>query len=229
MRTNATTPESYLGREGLTPDVRISRLVISFLQWRFSLLPAGAYHWNPESEMTDDQETSEIYLGYSTPVDPSRVGQRPAITACIDGYQFQGLSIGDLAFIDLQTGGEVKMDLIPAALRIYVLSRHPIEAKRLAWFVVEQIWSFRWAILSKDSSLHHLGPRPTVSPATPAGTLVSPGTEHEWSCVTIQFPAFLQHSSTLMPLNKSILKEARATTRLPQEGGSGAQSGKIEE
>lgn len=223
-----TTPEtSLLGntRDAFPPDIRVARHLIDFLRWRFSTHPDGAYRWDPPGGDDTGHQTSEIFIAHETPVNPKNVGQRPAITCAVGSLQFQGLGIGDAAFVDWTTGAQVRMDLIPTFTRVHVLSRVPLEAKRLAWYVAEQIWLFRDAIIKEEPALLHIGQRPSISEPTPAGSLVGPSTEHEWVAVVVQFPTYIQHVGTTLPMNRRILNAIHTAAKLPQTGVSDAQSG----
>lgn len=223
----ATTPENDLvgnTRDAYPPDVRVARHLIDFLRWRFSRHPAGAYRWDPATGHLTGQDSSEIFLSHETPVNPQNVGQRPAVSCAVGSLGFQGVGIGDLAFVDWATGSQVRMDLIPTFTRIHVLSRVPFEARRLAWYVAEQIWAFRDAITKEEQVLLSIGQRPTISEPTLAGSLVGPSTSHEWTAVVVQFPTFIQHAVTTMPMNKTILNAINTAVKLPQPGVTEAQS-----
>lgn len=201
-----TAPESpYVGRDIYPPTFQLVRHFISFLKWRFSRLPAGAYQWKPETESSPDQAGSEVFISADTPINPQQVGQRPAITVLRAAASFQGAGIGDWAFTDFATGAKVRMDIIPTNVMINVLSKFPVEAERLAWFCAEQIWTFREEIVQEEPSILYTGSRPSISAPSPAGALVD-STDFEWTVVVVSFPAYLQHSTTKLPLNKKILR-----------------------
>ncbi len=211
-QVNPTSPEGF-GNDGLyPPPFQACRHILSFLKWRFASLPAGAYQWKPETEDSPDQAGSEVFIGADTPIKVQEVGQRPAITVLRSMAAFQGTGLGDLAYVDLKTGAEVKMDIIPTNILVNVLSRSPVEAEKLAWFVAEQIWTYRKAIIKNEPNkiFLYLGQRPSLSPPTPAGSLVADSTDFDWCCVVVAFPAYLQHSTTVMPLNATILNKLRA-------------------
>ena len=202
-----TTPEG-LGGAAYPPPFQMTRHVLSFLKWRFSTLPAGSYQWKPETEDSPDQTGSEVYLGAETPIRPEVVGQRPAITVGRSQAVFQGTGLGDMGHVDLATGAIMKMDVIPTNLVINVLSRLPVEAEKLAWFVVEQIWAYREAIIRNEPThcILYLGQRPALSPPTPAGSLVADSVDFSWCAVVVTFPVFLQHSVSLMPLGRTVVR-----------------------
>lgn len=220
-----TTPESpYLGRDVYPPTYQLVRHIISFLKWRFSKLPPGAYQWKPETESTPDQAGSEIFISADTPINPQQVGQRPAITVLRAAAAFQGTGIGDWAFTELSTGAQVRMDIIPTNLMINVLSRLPVEAERLAWFCAEQIWTFREEIVKSEPCILYTGARPSLSAPSPAGALVD-STDFEWSAVVVSFPAYLQHSTSKLPLNKKILSGVDVVTATIPEPGTTPDGG----
>lgn len=225
---SATVPENYISGNAsrvLPPDDRAVAHVLNFLQWRFSRHARGSYYWDPSSDVNEGQTTSEILITSVTPVSHAIVGERPAITLQTAGINFSGGGIGDLAYVDLDTGAKVRMDFMPTQLRINVLSRVAFEAKSLAWYITEQIWAFRDAIVKLEPALLSLGQRPVVSPPLPPGSLMRPTPNDEWVVVVIQFPMVLQHSVTTLPLNQRILRHVQIKTDLPQGGAPEAQSG----
>jgi hypothetical protein len=214
-----TTPEGMLGKGAYPPTIAVVRHVIDFLKWRFSKLPQGSYRWDPDSGDATDQTGSDVFISADTPIRPTVVGQRPAITVSRSQAAFQGTGLGDLAYVDLRTGAKVRQDLIPTNLMINVLSTVPIEAERLAWFVMEQIWTFREEIVKTMPELLYLGTKPMLSAASPAGSLVENSPDYEWVAVVVSFPCFLQHGATMLPLNKKILNgiNINATTPTPSQ------------
>jgi hypothetical protein len=209
-----TTPESVF-TGNYSPLFQVQRHVLSFLKWRFSLLPQGTYRWAAESESSPEQKESEIFLSADTPIRPSVVGKRPAITITRSQAAFSGVGIGDLAFVDLSTGAKARMDMIPTNIMINVLSRLPVEAENLAWFAATQIFAFREEIVKEEPSLLYLGARPMIGPPSPAGSLVGDSTDFEWCVVVVSLPAFLHHGMHTLPLNRPIVQsiEVTATTQ----------------
>lgn len=223
--TGVTIPEGLGGKDYLPPPTRVRAHLIDFLRWRFSELPKGSYRWDPATGLRDDQGDSEVFISSAWPLNPQLVGQRPAITASSVSMPFSGLGINDLAYVDWNTGAQVRMDLIPTVTRIHVLSKIMVEAEKLAFFVTEQIWAFREAIVKSEPCLLQIGQRPMITEPTPPGALIpASGTEPDWRAVTIQLPTFIQHSVSTEPMNKRILREVRATMNLPQDPGAEAQS-----
>lgn len=215
-----TAAESMLlgnTREALDPGRRAARHVIDFLRWIFSGLPAGSYHFDVDAQ-DKGTDGSEIYIAYESPVDPVKVGARPAICASVGALSFSGLGIGDTAYVDWATGAKTRMDLIPTTLGISVLTTKSVEATKLAWFCVEQIWMYREEIVKTEDSLHYLGARPVISTPSAPGSLMVPSTEEEWVACTAQFPMYVTHCATTLPMNKRILREARFTAKTSTSG-----------
>lgn len=221
-----TTPEGYLSGQHFPPTFELVRHIISFLKWRFSTLPPGAYQWKPESENSPEQAGSEIFISADTPIKPQVVGKRPAITVLRSAATFQGVGIGDLAFVDLQTGSQVRMDLVPTNLMINVLSRMPVEAEQLAWFIQEQIFTFREEIVKSMPRLLYTGAKASLSAPSPAGALVD-STDFEWCVVVVSFPAYLQTSTTKFPLNKKILKSVGLSASTAAASTGSAPAGRL--
>jgi len=199
----ATTPEGNFGRGWFPPTYQAQRHLTSFLQWRFSQVPSGAYRYVAEQD--PDARESEICIGLDTPIDPNVMGKRPAVTVLRGPAAFQGVGFNDLATVKMQDGTQTRLDMVPTTLMVNVLSRIPVEAERLAWFCMEQIWTFREEITRTEPVIHSIGPRPTLSPPSAAGSLVQ-STDFEWCVVVVAFPTYLVHSTIKQPLNNPILK-----------------------
>ncbi len=202
------TPEGSAGEDGESPLIRVQRVMVEFVRGLHAQLPPGTYHWEPESAENPLQEGSEIWIGTESPVNPEIVAKRPAVVIGRGPAAFHGVGLGDQAYTDLKTGAHVKMDMLPTTVNINVLSRVPMEAEGLAWFIVKHIWNLRDEILRGRTFMLYMGQRPTISPPSPAGSLVAgPDTEHNISAVAISFPTYLQHMEVAMPLNRPVLKE----------------------
>ena len=202
------TPEGQPSEDVSSPLVRLQRVVVSFVRGLFAQCPPGAYHWQDSTGTAQDQEGSEIWIGTENPIDPEKVGNRPAITIGRGPAAFHGVGLGDQAYTDQATGGHVKMDMIPTTLNINVLSRTKFEAEELAWFVATHIWNLRNELLRGNTFILYMGTRPALTPPSPAGTLVGgPDTEENWTAVSINMPVYLQHMEVAIPLNKPVLRE----------------------
>ncbi len=200
------------------PPLRAVRHLLSFLQWRFSLLPIGTFHWEPTEESSVDAGTSEILIAKDTPLSSRMLNSRPAITVMRSQAQFQGIGLGDVVFHDWQTGGKSRMDLIPTTLCVNVLSRSPVVAERLAWFVQEQVFVFREEIIREEPCLLAIGQRTQLSPPSPAGALVSDSNGEDWSVVSLFLPTYLQHLTVSEPLNVPVLQALKTLIRVRTEG-----------
>jgi hypothetical protein len=198
--------------EQYPPTLRVVRHLISFLQWRFSLLPVGAYHWQPEDQESVEGTKSEIYIAGDTPLPAQAIGERPAITVLRSQLQFQGVGIGDMAFHNLRTGGKTYMDLLPTTICINVLSRLAFVSERLAFFVQDQIFSLREEIVRNEKCILSLGPRTTMAPPSPAGSLID-SVESDWINVALYMPTYLQHSTSFTPINVPVLEKVDVKVR----------------
>jgi hypothetical protein len=191
-------PEDWTG----SPFLHLKRVLVKFLKGLHAQCPVGAYRWDPDSEGSAEQVGSEVWIGMDAPINPQIVGDRPAITVLRGPGSFQGIGIGDNAFSDLRTGGQVLMDILPVTVTVNVLSRVPLEAEGLSWFGGKHIWALREVIMKGEAGIMFLGNRPNFSPPTPAGSLVGPDVEHNWVVCSVMFPCYLQTSVTRVPLNK---------------------------
>lgn len=204
----STTPEGQPSDTGSSPLVRLQRVVICFIRELFAQCPPGAFHWEPSSVNSQDQEGSEIWIGSETPIDPEIVAQRPAVVVGRGPAAFHGVGIGDQAYTDLRTGAHVKMDMLPTTLNVNVLARVPFLAEELAWFIARHIWNLRNELLRGNDFILYTGQRPSLSPPSAAGSLVQgPHSESDWIVVTVSMPVYLQHMEVAMPLNRKVVGE----------------------
>ncbi len=207
--TVATTPEYGLAE---SPLVAAQNEIISFLKWRFAQNGAGAYQWKPETEESQDQGGSEVFISADTPVNSSHVGQRPAITVMRASAAFQGTGLNDRVYLNWATGSTTRLDIVPTNIMVCALSRIPVEAERLAWFCAKAVFDWREEIIKHSAGLFlYLGQRASVMPPTPAGALVQDSANHEWCAVVAGFPCYLNESSSIHPLNKKILRGVNTT------------------
>ena len=212
--TLSPQPESpWLAR---APSYSFVAHLCDFLQWRFSLLPAGAYRYVRAPDGAVDN-TSEIHISMDFPIRPDIVNQRPAITVFRSGIQFQGLSLGDLAYYDPTSGAKSRVDLAPTTMMVAVLSRVPVETEFLAMFVHQQLSAFRDAIVQSFPDVLSFGQRASLSPPSPPGALVQ-STDVDWTAVILSFPTYLTDKHIITPLNKPIVDEISLTltTDTPQ-------------
>jgi len=204
----AQTPEGQPSDSGSSPMIRLQRVVVDFIRGLHAQCPPGSYHWEPTNGGSQDQEGSEIWIGTETPIDPEIIAKRPAVVVGRGPAAFQGIGLGDQAYTDLATGAHVKMDMIPTTLNINVLSKIPVEAEELAWFIARHIWNLRNELLRGNSFILYTGQRPSLSPPSAAGTLVSgPSADSDWIVVTVSMPVYLQHMEVAMPLNTKVVRE----------------------
>lgn len=130
---------------------------------------------------------------------------------------FQGVGIGDHAYVDQATGAYVKMDMIPTTTTVSVLSRIPMEAEQLAWFIAEHMWLLRLELMKGNNFIMYMGQRPQIGPPSPAGSLVGgPDTESDWIVVQVSMPVHLQHMAVAMPLNKKIISGIGSSVPIPK-------------
>lgn len=200
---------------GASPFVQIIRRTVEFIQGLHAQCPAGSYRWCPGENSNPDENESEIWIGADNPVRSDIIGKRPAVTVLRGAASFQGVGIGDRAFYDFKTGGMVKMDILPVTIMVNVLSRFPFEAEQLAWFEAQHIWALRRELMKNQPGIMFIGQRPSLSPPTPAGSLIAPDTEHNWTVVSVSFPTYLQHSTTTIPTGKKILNEIAVSGATP--------------
>lgn len=213
-----TAPEHQLP---LPPWAALVSHITDFLRWQFSMHPPGAYRFSATDGAVD--ERSELWIGSEFPIKPDTPGQRPAISVFRSAAQFNGLSIGDLGFVDIAGDKRMLTDLVPLNLMVGVLCRHQLEAEILAGAVVELIFGYRREIIANMGNLLYIGNRPSISPPSPPGQLVEGSAFPDWTAVMIGFPAFVNFKLTIEPLNKRFLSSigVAMTTAVPTAPSQG--------
>lgn len=210
MSTITSTAPEHRAPEGWEgAPSRLVRHVLAFIKDVFSYCPAGAYQWKPETEASPDQTGSEIFIAADTPLKVEVVGQRPAVTVMRSTASYRGVGIGDQAFVDISTGAQAKMDIVPTNIVVHVLSRFPLETEHLSGFLNAHIWGLRGQLIRSMPGLLYMGQRPSIGAPSPAGALIRGDTEHNWCVVTMTYPAYLQEVVHTYPLNNPILKGFR--------------------
>lgn len=81
---------------------------------------------------TEDQETSQIYIGYQSNLDYQVIGKRPAIIVSIGDIEYPRDVIGDHMDEVLETGGTHILDHFKGSWLFTCLSDKPLDALGLA-------------------------------------------------------------------------------------------------
>lgn len=206
MKQYPTIPESFMGAGLYPPTYEVQRHLVDFLRWRFSKLPVGAYHWNPENAESPDQSGSEVFITTENPISVAKVGARPAITLSRGPAQAQGYGLGNVLTVDLASGKQGKLDLLPSTVLVNVVSQVAVEAERLAFFCFQQIFAMREAVVRSLPCLLSIGSNMSLSPPMGAGTLIDPvGGTPKWHVVSVNVPVFLQVATSAEPLNRGVI------------------------
>jgi hypothetical protein len=190
------------------PDTKwdVTRHLVEFLQWRFSLAPQGLFRW------MDDETDTEVSISGDYAIDPEKIGHRPAITVTKGPIGFAGLSLGDVAFVDLKTGAMAYMDVSSTTVMINILSRIDIEASGLAEVVGAEIRANR-RVIAKVSrgKILNIGQRIMIGAPSPPGALLSGDSPdgYAFAC-TVSVPVFLQGVDSAFPLNQKLLRRVEA-------------------
>lgn len=173
-------------------------LYCSFVQGLFYASPPGAYHWEP------DDNVSEIYIADESPVKTTSMGIRPAISFTRGPVQFYSLGFDDMLEFDMQTSSKTKSVLVPGMMTINCMSRVEIEAERLAFIVAEQLWANRELLMKKG--FFEVGRQPRISSPSPAGSLVQGDGGDELYVVSVQCPYQFSRTTKITPLGVPLLK-----------------------
>jgi hypothetical protein len=171
--SNVPVPEEH--------DLWARHILVRFLQGLFNQLPLDAdYHWEP------DLQTTKIVITGGTPLDYGAVSPRPAIAVDVGPYRPGNIALDQLRTGNLLTGERLHTDLVSGNALVYVISKVPDEARRLAGWVQRQIRYHR-RIMQKVGGFHQIGQQLPVAPPTSPGQIVhgSPSAELVMSTVTV--------------------------------------------
>ena len=180
-----------------TPLEQVRTLIISFVQGLFNGTPVGCYHWEP------NEETSEIVIRDEDPIHVETVGMRPAINFTMGQVNFYNVGMDDLLDYRFTDGQKTKGVLVPGVISINICSRSDIEAHNLAWVVSEHIWLLREILLRQG--FFEIGRGITISPPSPAGSVVANDSGDEWRISTISVPWQFARKSAFTPLGRQIV------------------------
>lgn len=180
-----------------TPLEQVRTTIISFVQGLFNGSPVGCYHWEA------DEEVSEIIIRDENPINVETVGIRPAINFTMGESRFYNVGMDDLIGYQFATGKKTKGILVPGVISINVCSRADIEAHNLAWVVAEHVWLLRELLLQQG--FFEIGRGISISPPTPAGSIVANDSSDEFVCSTLSVPWQFARKSAFTPLGHKIV------------------------
>jgi hypothetical protein len=176
---------------GFNPLVHCRRVTLAFLQGLFAQCPRGQFHWNADSKI------SEIYIHDANPVDPEKIGQKPAITIIRSPMQFGQLFMDDMQDFNILDGQRTHSDMLSGTLVLNALSKVGVEAEEIAWFTARHTWILRRMLLRRG--FHDVGRGMRVDAVTPAGALVAGDSDQIWRKVSILMPFHFRYSDKLTP------------------------------
>ncbi len=180
-----------------TPLFAIRKVFVRFAQGLFGAAPTGCYHWSPD-------DNTEIFISDESPIEPEKVGQRPAISFTRGQVQFYSLGMDDLLFYRQDIDKKVKSVLVPGTMNINCMSRVDIEADNIAWIMAEHMWALR-DLLMGNELFFEIGRQPVLMPPTQAGSLVADDQGHEWYVSTVSMPFQFHRTTARTPLGKRIV------------------------
>lgn len=181
-----------------TPLEHVRTLIVSFTQGLFNGAPLGSYHWEPEEERT------EIVIRDENPINVEQIGERPAVNFTMGNTQFYSVGMDDMMFYDFANGRKTKGILAPGVISINVCSRSDIESHNLAWIIGEHIWLLREILLKQG--FFEIGRGISISPPSPAGSIVAGDQGDEWYCSTLSVPWQFARMSAFTPLGQQVVQ-----------------------
>ena len=203
------------------PLQHVRTLYCSFVQGLFWSAPVGAYHWDP------DNEVSEIYITDENQVKPDSMGIRPAVSFTRGPVRFATIGMDDMLEYDPITGRKVKSVLVPGTMTVNCLSRVDLEAERLAWIIAEQLWANRELLMKKG--FFEIGRQPVIGSPSPAGSLISGDSGDELYVVPVQCPYHFYRTTAITPIGAPLLQGIDIALKThglkQQDGGAPATAG----
>lgn len=184
-----------------TPLFAIRKVFVRFCQGLFAAAPPGCWHWTDE----EGSENSEIFISDESPIQPEKVGQRPAISFTRGPVQFYSLGMDDLLFYRQDIDKKTKSVLVPGTMSINCMSRVDIEADNIAWVVGEHMWALR-DLLIGNHLFFEIGRQLVIEPPTPAGSLVADDQGDGWFVSTVAMPFQFHRTTSRTPLGKEIVR-----------------------
>jgi hypothetical protein len=181
-----------------TPLEHVRTLIIRFVQGLFNGAPVGSHHW------TENEETSEIVIRDENPIHVEKIGARPAVNFTMGQTQFYSIGMDDMMDYNFANERKVKGILAPGVISINVCSRSDIESANLAWIIGEHIWLLRELLLRQG--FFEIGRGITISPPTPAGSIVTGDQGDEWTASTLSVPWQFARMSAFTPLGRRVVQ-----------------------
>jgi len=199
-----------------SPLEHVRALFAGFVQGLFYAAPPGAYHWDPNGDV------SEIFIADEGPIKTEALGQRPGVSFTRGPVQFYSLGLDDMLGYNAETGTKQKSVLVPGTMTINCISRVVLESERLAWIIAEQLWANR-ELLMKEG-FFEIGRQPIIGAPSPAGSLVMADQGDEYFATSVSCPYQFYRTTNITPLNKKIIGSMglilrqRALTVGPNQG-----------
>lgn len=182
----------------LDPFEHSSRLYTEFTKDLFRHLAGTS--WD-DWAYRDDPETTRINIGATTPMDAAQVAARPAVIIESQGCESSQGIIGDLDDLDPFTGAVTYLELFTGTLLAYVLSKIPVEARKIAWFLKEQTWALRTTLVG-NAAFYQIGRGIRQSPVLEPGSLVGGDLRGGIKAVGLAIPFSFIRRTKVTPINK---------------------------
>ena len=183
---------------GEDPLFHYTKLFVRFLQVVFSTFEKGAYHWEPDLELTDIIISDQGIIGLDV------VEKRPSIVCMRGGASWSNVSMDQFKSFDFQTGVRTHTDLIASGMVYNCLAKEGLEAQRIAW-----IASYATRVLKRNlmrAGLHRVGENVEMGPESDAGSLLGDSGK-EISLVPVSVPFFFQDTYGIGPVDNLLLKD----------------------
>lgn len=188
-----------------SPVEYVRTLYVNFLMAVFAHQPPGEYHWAPGDE-------TEIWISNESPIDGSKMGQRPAITLTRGPMSMFSASIDALKSTNFETGGKTREVLVPGNMSINCISRTQLECERIAFWVAGQLLAGRNYLVSRPG-MFDAGLNAQVGTPSPAGSLVAGDSGAGWFVCSVTSPFTFVWSQKMTPLNRRIVQDLIMRTR----------------
>jgi len=187
-------------------------ILLRFLQEVFYQMEAsqGMFHFEPGSQEWETAESeTELIISDSGAVNTDSVARRPAIIISRGPFAYGNTSIDQLLSHTAATDKRTHTDLITGSFVINCVSRHGLEAEKLALIVAKSVRAYRRQL--QKAGFFLIGNLIQTGAESPAGSLVAGDSDEDFINVPVILPVYYEESWTAEPdvveaLEKIVLK-----------------------
>jgi hypothetical protein len=195
-------------------------ILLRFLQEVFYLMEPdqGLFHFEPGTQEWETEESeTELIISDSGAINTDTVAKRPALIISRGPFAYGNTSLDQLLSHTAVTDKRTHTDLITGSFVINCISRHGLEAEKLALIVAKSIRAYRRQL--QKAGFFLIGNLIQTGSESPAGSLVAGDSDEDFINVPVILPVYYEESWTAEPdvaetLDKIVLKANFIATHL---------------